>query len=71
MMTNQAKAFDKSVTFRMEEEDYKGVTDAVRQVVSSHGNKGAKRVSQLLEEGINRHLYNATGKRPWVFVVLK
>ncbi len=55
----------------LEGDIFKGVNEAVAQLVQTHANKGPKRLVKLLEEGINRYLYSETGKRPWVFVVLK
>lgn len=55
----------------LEEDIYEDIVDAIKQIVASHGSKGEKRLVQLLEEGVNRHLYQQTGKRPWVFVILK
>ncbi|MBK8430995.1 MAG: ribonuclease J [Chloroflexi bacterium] len=55
----------------MDEEWESEITEVVTRVMELHGRKAEKRVSSFIEEAISRYLYNETGKRPMVFVVLK
>ncbi|MFK7804602.1 MAG: ribonuclease J [Anaerolineae bacterium] len=56
----------------LEDELYDGVEKVVREVVQRHGaKKSGDKLSHLIEETTIRHLHEETGKRPFVFVILK
>ena len=55
----------------MDEEWETEITEVITRVVDIHGRKADKKLGTLIEEAISRYLYNETGKRPMVFVVLK
>ena len=56
----------------LEEDVYDGVTHAIREVVQRQGKKKkGDQLSHLIEEAIIRYLHAETGKRPFVFVILK
>lgn len=56
----------------LEDELFDGVEHVIREVVNRHGaKKTGDQLSHLIEESVIRFLYEETGKRPFVFVILK
>ncbi len=56
----------------LEDELFDGVEHVIREVVNRHGaKKTGDQLSHLIEESVIRYLHEETGKRPFVFVILK
>lgn len=56
----------------LEEELFSGTERVIREVVQRHGaKKTGDKLQHLIEESVIRHLHEETGKRPFVFVILK
>ncbi len=56
----------------LEDELFDGVEQVIREVVNRHGSKKTgEKLTHLIEESVIRFLHEETGKRPFVFVVLK
>ena len=56
----------------LEDEVFDGTQHVVREVVQRHGaKKKGDQLKHVIEESVIRHLYEETGKRPFVFVILK
>ncbi|MEM9774468.1 MAG: MBL fold metallo-hydrolase RNA specificity domain-containing protein, partial [Chloroflexota bacterium] len=56
----------------LEDELFSGTEHVIREVVQRHGaKKSGEKLQHLIEESVIRHLHEETGKRPFVFVILK
>ena len=56
----------------LEDELYDGTEKVIRETVQRHGaKKSGDKLARVIEETVIRYLHEETGKRPFVFVILK